>query len=100
MPTYEYVCEKCGAHLDIFQSMKDAPLKTCPREKCARKPWAKGRVKRELSGGAGLIFKGSGFYATDYKKSGNGGSSKTKKPEACPAAEGGSCNSCPNAKAD
>lgn len=67
MPTYEYACEKCGNHFEIFQSMKDAPLKTCP--KC-KKP----ALKRLLGTGAGLIFKGSGFYITDYKKKSGGGS--------------------------
>jgi len=70
MPTYEYVCEKCDAHLDIFQSMKDAPLKTCPKDKCPKKVWGKGKLKRQMGAGAGLIFKGSGFYITDYRSSG------------------------------
>lgn len=61
MPTYEYECQKCGDHFELFQSIKDAPKKTCP--KC------KGRVKRLLGTGAGLLFKGSGFYITDYRKS-------------------------------
>lgn len=60
MPTYEYVCQKCGIHFDEFQRMSDPLVRKCP--KCG------GRVKRIISGGAGLIFKGSGFYATDYKK--------------------------------
>ena len=50
MPTYEYVCEKC-----------------CPEELCAQKRWGKGKVKRAIVAGGGLIFKGSGFYATDYR---------------------------------
>lgn len=70
MPTYEYVCEKCGAHLDIFQSMKDAPLKICPQDKCPKNVWGKGKLKRQLGAGAGLLFKGSGFYITDYRSSG------------------------------
>jgi putative FmdB family regulatory protein len=61
MPTYEYECAKCGKTFDVFQSMKDEPLKTCPDKKC------KGKVKRLLGTGAGLIFKGSGFYITDYR---------------------------------
>jgi putative FmdB family regulatory protein len=68
MPTYEYACPNCGNTFEKFQSMKDEPLKTCP--KCG-----KTGVKRLLGTGAGLIFKGSGFYITDYKKSGGGGSS-------------------------
>ena len=60
MPTYEYACPKCGHAFEQFQSMKDAPLTQCP--KCKKKG-----VKRLIGGGAGLIFKGSGFYITDYK---------------------------------
>ena len=60
MPTYEYECQKCHHRFELFQSIKDEPKKTCP--KC------RGRVKRLLGTGAGLIFKGSGFYITDYRK--------------------------------
>ncbi|HZZ57147.1 MAG TPA: FmdB family zinc ribbon protein [Opitutaceae bacterium] len=63
MPTYEYACSKCGHHFEQFQSMSDAPLKKCPKCK-------KLALKRLIGGGAGLIFKGTGFYITDYKKSG------------------------------
>lgn len=61
MPTYEYACTKCGHHFDKFQSMRDEPLKKCP--KCHR-----AALKRLVGGGAGLIFKGTGFYITDYRK--------------------------------
>ena len=67
MPTYEYVCEKCGHRFEKFQSISAEPLAVCPQELCARKHWGKGKVKRAISGGAGLIFKGSGFYITDYR---------------------------------
>src|SRR5436853_3200168 len=67
MPTYEYLCAKCGHEFDFFQSMKDKPLTACPKEKCKLKKWGKGRVKKLMSTGAGLIFKGSGFYITDYR---------------------------------
>jgi putative FmdB family regulatory protein len=67
MPTYQYVCEKCGHEFEIFQPITAEALETCPREQCARKRWGKGKVKRVLSGGAGIIFKGSGFYTTDYR---------------------------------
>ena len=60
MPTYEYACPKCGHEFEQFQSMLDEPLKKCP--KCT-----KTGVKRLVGGGAGLIFKGTGFYITDYK---------------------------------
>jgi putative FmdB family regulatory protein len=78
MPTYEYVCAKCNHELEVFQSMKDAPLKKCPSCKRAT-------LRRKIGGGAGLIFKGTGFYITDYKKSSggkgeSGGSSTASKP--------------------
>jgi putative FmdB family regulatory protein len=67
MPTYEYACEKCGQHFDKVQSIKDSPLKTCPKDLCGEKKWGKGKVKRAIGAGGGLIFKGSGFYITDYR---------------------------------
>lgn len=67
MPTYEYICEKCGHSFDIFQSMSADAIETCPKEQCAKPRWGKGKVKRAIGGGAGLIFKGSGFYITDYR---------------------------------
>lgn len=94
MPTYEYVCEKCGHQFEKFQSIAAKPLTVCPEELCARKRWGKGKVKRLLSGGAGLIFKGSGFYITDYRSenykqaakkdapAAGGGESKPAKPAA------------------
>jgi len=59
MPTYEYECEVCGNKFEVFQNIKDKPIKECP--KC------KGHVKRLIGAGAGVIFKGSGFYITDYR---------------------------------
>lgn len=59
MPTYEYECQDCGHRFEMFQSMMEDPYKICPV--------CKGTVKRLISSGAGLIFKGSGFYITDYK---------------------------------
>jgi len=70
MPTYEYECAKCKRHFDAFQSMKDEAYKTCPKEKCCMKAWGKGKVTRLIGTGAGLIFKGSGFYITDYRSEG------------------------------
>lgn len=67
MPTYEYTCSKCDHHFEVSQSIKDAPLETCPKECCQQKRWGKGKVKRGVGGGTGLIFKGSGFYITDYR---------------------------------
>jgi len=73
MPTYEYQCEKCGHRFEAFQSMKDKPLTSCPA--CS------GPVKRLISPGAGLIFKGSGFYITDYKKTGSSPTESGKSKE-------------------
>jgi len=67
MPTYEYYCEKCQSNFDVFQSMKDDPFETCPQAQCLKAEWGQGKVKRQLGTGAGLIFKGSGFYITDYR---------------------------------
>lgn len=72
MPTYEYECTKCGHTFEAFQSIKDAPLSSCPE--CT------GKVRRLIGGGMGVIFKGSGFYTTDYKRSSavSGGNGKGK----------------------
>lgn len=59
MPTYEYECEKCGYTFEVFQSITDKPLKDCP--KCG------GKLRRLIGSGGGIIFRGSGFYATDYR---------------------------------
>jgi putative FmdB family regulatory protein len=60
MPTYEYECTKCKYKFEEFQKITDKPLLKCP--KC------KGKLRRLITGGAGIILKGSGFYVTDYKK--------------------------------
>jgi len=70
MPTYEYICEKCGHEFETFQAISARPLQTCPEARCPRKKWGRGRVKRKISAGAGLLFKGSGFYTTDYRSEG------------------------------
>jgi putative FmdB family regulatory protein len=67
MPTYEYVCEKCGHHFEKVQPISAKALTLCPKDLCAQKHWGRGKVKRAISVGGGLIFKGSGFYATDYR---------------------------------
>ena len=60
MPTYEYHCDACRQNVEIFQSMSSKPVEICP--KCGEK-----KLRRLISGGAGIIFKGTGFYCTDYK---------------------------------
>ncbi len=67
MPTYEYECSKCGLVYEHFQSIKAEPLKTCIHPEGCRHPGSKAEVKRLLGTGAGIIFKGSGFYTTDYR---------------------------------
>ena len=89
MPTYEYECAKCKKSFEIVQSMKDDALKTCPKDKCRMKTWGKGKVKRAIGAGAGLIFKGSGFYITDYRSEGY----KKKAGEASKPAESSSAKS-------
>ena len=94
MPTYEYKCLKCGKQFDLFQSMTEKAITTCPKDLCGKKPWAKGKVQRVIGGGAGLIFKGSGFYITDYRsekykeaaKKDAGGSGASSGGETKPAA--------------
>lgn len=71
MPTYEYKCEKCDYVFEKLQAMSDDPIETCP--KCG------GHVRRLIGAGSGLIFKGSGFYCTDYKnKKPSGGSTESQ----------------------
>jgi putative FmdB family regulatory protein len=90
MPTYEYECRKCGHRFEQFQSITEAPVQRCPR--------CRGKVRRLLSGGAGVLFKGSGFYATDYRSEGYKKAAKSESPgesgskpapASTPPAEGG-----------
>jgi putative FmdB family regulatory protein len=60
MPTYEYHCDSCSYEFEEFQYIKDKPLKKCP--KCS-----KNKLRRLISGGAAVVFRGSGFYQTDYR---------------------------------
>lgn len=85
MPTYEYSCEKCGKNFEVFQSMRDEPFRECPEQHCQLEQWGHGRVKRLLGTGAGIIFKGSGFYITDYRSP----SYKEAAKKDAPASAGG-----------
>jgi putative FmdB family regulatory protein len=93
MPTYEYRCDACGHEFEKFQSMKTAPIRTCPS--CHKR-----KVKRLLGMGGALIFKGSGFYATDYRSSGYKESAKkdvapaAPAKDAAPAAPAKGCEGC------
>ena len=80
MPTYDYKCKQCERLFEVVQSMNDAPLRKC--EECG------GALKRLIGAGAGLIFKGTGFYCTDYKAKNAGApgaSSEGKDKDAAPA---------------
>lgn len=70
MPTYDYECKSCGHNFEVFQSIMDSPVKKCPE--CGK------AVRRLIGGGTGIIFKGSGFYATDSRKSASAKSTSTK----------------------
>ena len=77
MPTYEYICEVCDHNFEVFQSIKAKPIRICPE--CGQK-----RVKRLIGCGAGLIFKGSGFYETDYRSEGYQKAAKAEKEKSDP----------------
>jgi putative FmdB family regulatory protein len=88
MPTYDYECTKCGHAYEAFQQMTAEKLTKCP--KC------KGKVKRLIGAGSGIIFKGTGFYQTDYKKTSNPDDSPkpvAAKDQGCPMKKEG-CNGC------
>jgi len=74
MPTYEYECRECGHAFERFQGINEEPIAECPE--CG------GAVRRLISSGGGLVFKGPGFYATDYRRGSGGAPSKSKSTEA------------------
>ena len=78
MPTYEYRCRDCGHAFERFQGINEAAISVCPE--------CEGRVERLISTGGGLVFKGPGFYATDYR-SGSTGSKPSKKADSGGAAD-------------
>lgn len=98
MPTYEYKCEACGHKFERFQSITAEPIKKCPECK-------KNKVNRLIGTGAGLIFKGSGFYITDYRSEGYKEKAKAdagggEKKEAAKNSEGNSTTEKPAAKTE
>lgn len=101
MPTYEYHCKKCGHSFEVQHSISAAPLTQCPKDICPKKAWGKGAVQRGPGGGAGLLFKGSGFYITDYRsknysaaksKDSSGASSSPPAPSSSSKPSSGSGN--------
>jgi len=89
MPTYEYVCSKCKHQFDVFQAITEKPLTVCPKDKCGLKRWGKGKIKRGIVTGAGILFKGSGFYATDYRSESYKEAAKKESTPAAPPSSGG-----------
>jgi putative FmdB family regulatory protein len=87
MPTYQYVCAKCDQQFEVFQAITEPALSVCPKDKCRQKRWGRGRVRRLLSGGAGFLFKGSGFYVTDYRSEGYRQAAKKETETASPKKE-------------
>lgn len=87
MPTYDYVCDTCGETFEIFQSIKDERLTECPKPDCG------GKVKRKIGTGAGIIFKGSGFYETDYRSESYTAAAKAEKTASSTAATSSSSSS-------
>ena len=100
MPTYEYACEKCGHEFELVRSMAAPPLKNCPEDLCAQKKWGRGKVVKKISAGAGLLFKGDGFYITDYRSDKYKAAAKKDSGEAKPAKAEAKSESKPAAKAD
>ena len=88
MPTYEYECLKCGKVSEVFQRMSAPPIKECPH--------CKGGVRKKISGGSGLIFKGSGFYITDYKKKSTVTENKKEEIKKTDSPAPKKCDSCPD----
>ncbi len=80
MPTYEYQCDACEHNFDEFQSITDKPLKKCP--KCGKR-----KLRRIFGAGAAILFKGSGFYQTDYRSESYKAAAKAEQDSAKPAGE-------------
>jgi putative FmdB family regulatory protein len=100
MPTYDYECEKCGKTFEVFQSMKDNAFETCPEGSCQMESWGQGKVRRLLGTGAGLIFKGSGFYITDYRSQGYKEAAKKDSGASTPKADSKPAAATPAPKAE
>ena len=86
MPTYEYICSKCAQQFDVYQAITEKALTVCPKDKCGMKRWGKGKIKRAIGTGAGIIFKGSGFYVTDYRSESYKEAAKKDSASPAPAA--------------
>lgn len=95
MPTYEYRCPECGNEFEKFGRMSDPPVQECPQ--------CHAQAQRRISGGAGLVFKGSGFYITDYRGDGYKKAAESDKggsPSSSPSGESGKAESKPAPKSE
>jgi putative FmdB family regulatory protein len=89
MPTYEYRCDACAHAFERFQSITEDPVRTCPE--CGKR-----QVRRLISGGSGVIFKGSGFYETDYRSESYKQGAKAEQEASCSASGSKeACKGCP-----
>lgn len=100
MPTYDYRCKTCGGRFEVFQSIKDDALTTCPGSSCVSEVAEQrgtGEISRIVTGGAGIVFKGDGFYLTDYARKGKGGGedeeTKTKPSTSTETKDGSAADS-------
>ncbi|MEM7782225.1 MAG: zinc ribbon domain-containing protein [Planctomycetota bacterium] len=83
MPTYDYICDACGHHWELFQKISDDPVKKCPE--CGKK-----KAVRQFGTGAAIMFKGSGFYETDYRSDSYKKSAEADKPKKSDSKDGSS----------
>jgi putative FmdB family regulatory protein len=90
MPIYDYKCNTCGTTFEYKQSMSESALTTCPQELCKSEKKGNGSVHRVVSKNIGLVFKGSGFYSTDYTNKGKEDTS-VSPPTPAPACSSGEC---------
>lgn len=93
MPTYEYICRKCEHEFDVFQSMTDSPKRKCP--KCG-----KNALERKIGLGAAILFKGSGFYQTDYRSESYKKAAEAEKPAKSDAKPESKSDTKPDSKSD
>ena len=94
MPTYDYICEACSHEFEEFQQISDKTLVACP--KCKKR-----KLRRKIGAGAAVLFKGSGFYQTDYRSKSYSSQAKADvAPAACASSSSPACSSCPHAKKD
>ncbi|CAD76024.1 FmdB family zinc ribbon protein [Rhodopirellula baltica] len=91
MPTYDYLCEACGHELEVFQGINDEVLKKCPECK-------KNKLQRQFGTGAAIVFKGSGFYQTDYRSESYKKGQSADKPKSEPKSDSKAKKSKPKSK--